>query len=177
MKIFLLRHAESESNALRRPVSLAEEGLSDRGRHQAEQIVSVLQGLSFTEVLCSTHTRARQTIEPFLKQSDSRIEYSDLLVEGHLVINGQSRTVKETEKSNQESAKEFLHRVELAWQLILRCQSNVLIVTHGHMIRALLNLILDITATVRFPHDNCGLTCVELGDEIRVEYLNRVLCT
>ena len=50
----------------------------------------------------------------------------------------------------------------------------MLMVTHGHFIRELLNLLLATPALVAFPHDNCGRTLIRLGEGLTVAFCNRV---
>jgi broad specificity phosphatase PhoE len=49
-----------------------------------------------------------------------------------------------------------------------------LAVTHGNFLRELLNLFLGCRPPARFPHDNTGLTRLEIGNRLRVRYVNRV---
>ncbi|MBU2865127.1 histidine phosphatase family protein [Reinekea forsetii] len=177
MKIYLLRHAESESNALGRLASSSDESLTSVGMIQAESIVPELKELGVTKVLCSTYLRARQTVKPFIDEVAIEIEYSDLLTEGELVLGKRPLvTTSDRQSDLSDAADSFLNRAILAVELMKgqKCRS-LLVVTHGHMIRELINLFLDLPNTVRFPQENCALSLVELSEHVKVEYLNRRL--
>jgi broad specificity phosphatase PhoE len=72
MKIFLLRHGESEANVANRisddPSRLV--GLTERGRAQAEAAAGKLRAMRFTHAYASEFPRARQTAAILLRQHD-----------------------------------------------------------------------------------------------------------
>ena len=51
---------------------------------------------------------------------------------------------------------------------------SILLLTHGNLIRELLNLLLDCRHTVRFSHDNTGITCISRNGCWRLHYANRL---
>lgn len=178
MKIYLLRHAESQSNALGRLTSDDDEQLTSKGLSQAESIVPMLGELGITKVLCSTSFRAKQTIRPFLDDFSANIEYSDLLIEGQLVLEAPAVSQEwGVHLKRSESAVEFLERTKVAMKLLLdqKCE-RFLVVTHGHMIRELINLIIESSIKIRFSHENCGLSLVEIGEYVNIKYVNRAIC-
>lgn len=73
-----------------------------------------------------------------------------------------------------ESLGAFMERVVQAKKLIdTQPHSRLLVVTHGHMLRELLNSMLALPHKTRFPHDNCGLSHMSVDDVNMVSYINR----
>ena len=90
MKIFLVRHGESEANVARyinddptRPVSLTE-----RGRVQAEQASEKLRALPFTHAYASEFPRAQQTARILLRHHACPLEIDARINERHTGMDG-----------------------------------------------------------------------------------------
>ncbi|MBK1784395.1 histidine phosphatase family protein [Prauserella cavernicola] len=65
MRLYLVRHAQSEANVLKAlNTALPGPPLTDLGRRQAEQLVDTLAGESVAAVYASQATRAQQTAAP-----------------------------------------------------------------------------------------------------------------
>ena len=62
VRVWCLRHAESEANA-QVPGALDDSGLTERGRRQAIEAAQQLAAEPITRIYCSTALRARQTAE------------------------------------------------------------------------------------------------------------------
>ncbi len=182
MEIYLLRHAETEANKKGCLSSHADDMLTDRGLEQANNIVDELNNLNAQSILCSPYPRAIQTIMPFSNSSSLEIEVHPCLAEGQLVLES-SLLAEPPEYSGgypikNETKGQFIGRSKQAVELILNQEKDtVLVVSHGHMIRELLNILLNTTHKVRFPHANCGLSCVSIGKNPVVQYINHVLCS
>lgn len=73
--LILMRHAQAASHA---PGSDRERPLSDEGREQAAVIGETLRDKGIRHVLCSSATRARETVE-CLALGDVRVEAMDAL--------------------------------------------------------------------------------------------------
>ena len=72
MRVFMLRHAESRSNAATGAVSLPEEEgdrLSDRGLAQAEAAAELIAGFGPARIVCSPMRRAQQTAAPIAERT------------------------------------------------------------------------------------------------------------
>ena len=63
-----------------------------------------------------------------------------------------------------------LERLE---QMAVLSHQTVLMVTHGHFIRELLNLMLETEAIAEFHHDNVGMTLLSRDAAWSMEYCNR----
>jgi len=72
MKIFLVRHGESEANVADRinddPLRIV--NITERGREQAEAAADKLRAIPFTHAYASEFPRARQTAEILLRHND-----------------------------------------------------------------------------------------------------------
>lgn len=105
------------------------------------------------------------------------------LSEGHLMLHEQVNPEKPEYIEKQgigrvpidtESDGQFFSRASVAIQIILNQNVNrTLVVSHGHMIRELLNQLLGTVKRIRFPHGNCHATSITVGDNLMVNYINR----
>ena len=185
MDIFLLRHAETLSNQKGRLSSGMDDTLTALGCEQAHAIVSGLLSLRLDAILCSPLSRAVKTVQPFLDASSLPFEIHPCLAEGQLVLTSevplmpvgyQRLSSGVPVPCSDESPGAFLQRVEHAKDLLLSQQyPRILVVTHGHMIRELLNSFLALPSKTRFPHHNCGLTHLSIGEQVTVGFVNRPL--
>lgn len=187
MDVFLLRHAETGSNRAGSLASGSEDVLTDYGCWQSQAIIKDLIGLEVDVILCSPYSRALDTIKPFAEAASLPVMVHSCLSEGQLVLD--SSVVHEEpvyikhisghyHPEANERAGAFLRRVKQAEGIIFsQPRSRVLVVTHGHMIRELLNNILVLPTKTRFPHDNCGLSHISVGQVNTVKFINRAMCS
>lgn len=182
MFLYFLRHAETESNRIRSLSSCNEDPLTQAGWEHAKLIVHELMELGVEKILCSPYSRAIDTITPFSIASQLVPEIHPCLAEGQLVLN----TLCEIENPEylpdakypiqNETQGQFLGRAMEASELIHSQKSkSVLVVSHGHMIRELLNIQLNTGKKIRFPHYNCGLSCLFIGEYLEIKFANRAL--
>lgn len=187
MDIFLLRHAETDSNRAGLLASGSEDALTDYGYWQAQAIVDSLMQLEIEVILCSPYSRALDTVEPFAKTAALPVVVYPCLAEGQLVLESSvshqepvyiPHASGHLHPATNEQAGAFLRRVTQAQEVIFsQSASRILVVTHGHMIRELLNSLLALPAKTRFPHENCGLSLVSVGEVNTVGFLNRAMCS
>ncbi|MGM0823928.1 MAG: histidine phosphatase family protein [Pseudomonadota bacterium] len=187
MEIFLLRHAETESNRAGSLSSGCEDALTEFGHWQAQEIIDGLMGLGIKAILCSPYSRVRNTIEPFAQAASLPVVVHPCLAEGQLILDNsafQEEPVYTPHASGylhpvkNEQAGAFLRRVMQAQEVIFsQSASKILVVTHGHMIRELLNGFLALPSKTRFPNDNCGLSHVSVGEVNTVGFINRAMCS
>lgn len=187
MDIFLLRHAETESNQAGSLSSGSEDALTEYGKWQARAIVGGLVELEIEAILCSPYARALDTVEAFAQAASIPVAVHPCLAEGQLVLDSSvpheepvyiPHTSGRLHPAENEQAGAFLRRALQAQEVILsQSVSRILVVTHGHMIRELLNYLLALPEKTRFPHNNCGLSLVSLGEVNTVGFLNRAMCS
>ncbi|SDN89028.1 histidine phosphatase family protein [Vreelandella arcis] len=187
MEIFLLRHAETKANRDGALATGSGDTLTPHGRSQAQSIIEGLMEFEVEAILSSPYPRALETIRPFAQAAKLEVDVHPCLAEGQLVL-GESPVQEELKyfrhtsgydyPSEHEAAGAFLSRVVEAHKLIVSQPfARVLVVTHGHMLRELLNNILSMPNKTRFPHENCGLTHVSVGEVNMVNYVNRPMCS
>jgi len=188
MDVYLLRHAQCDANLTNQLAVDAYNSLTKQGHQQAQEIVFHLQKLNPCKVFCSTMARTRDTIRPFLQYYDQEAIYTELLAEGQLVLDKSMHETIEPKYTDSEMGSipvvgeepgAFLKRAELAVDMVRGSGlDRVLIVSHGHMIRELINLYVgNADQRIRFPHENVGLTSITLGDICSLNYVNRPLCS
>ena len=187
MDIFLLRHAETKSNQLGALSSTPSDPLTEHGLWQAYTIIDSLKALNIDTILCSPYERARYTVQPFAEAVSIPTVIHPCLAEGQLALDGEVALTKASYSmspdgfcypSDNEGVGSFLSRAKEAEELILsEASKRVLVVTHGHMIRELINRFLKLSAKTRFPHHNCGLSHLSIGEVTTVRFINRALCT
>ncbi|MEZ5492710.1 MAG: histidine phosphatase family protein [Gammaproteobacteria bacterium] len=84
MRLHLIRHGETDWNAMRRVQGQMESRLSEQGRQQASQLAVVLNGLPISRVYCSSSLRTRETAHILFSESAVEISYHDELREIYL---------------------------------------------------------------------------------------------
>ncbi len=158
-RLFIMRHCESEANRLDILAAREDYPLSNRGREQAERVARrFLEAHEIDRILSSPLSRARQTAEPFARQTGLVVEVNEALVEHELgVFTGLSKwEIAErgdypTEKAGRwqwrpeggETYEEIYERVVafLLKEVIAGPGESILITSHAvtmRMIRAFL---------------------------------------
>lgn len=183
MKIYLLRHAEADSNLAGLLSHGSEGNLTERGIFQSQSIVQTLYEYDVDRIICSPYTRAIDTVLPFANKHNKDIEVESCLAEGQLILNEsigleEPNYIKSTaghmHPHEHETKGQFLSRVQSATSIIMSNKSStILVVSHGHMIRELINNMLSLSTKIRFPHDNCGISCILVGQDTIVNFINR----
>jgi len=156
MSILLIRHGETALNVAR-VLQPAATGLSARGVAQAQALARRLAAMDVAAIVSSDLPRAARTAEAIAAATGASIETSALLQERNFGDwRGQSYdslavdplTMSEAPPGG-ESAAVFAQRVAQAFVQVVRLRSalagNLVVVTHGLVIRAML------AAHVRVP--------------------------
>ena len=79
--IFLVRHGQTEWNAVQRMQGRLNSDLNERGREQADAHGRLLRGMGIEAVFCSPLGRARQTSEIMGRYVTAPVTYDDRIVE------------------------------------------------------------------------------------------------
>jgi alpha-ribazole phosphatase len=155
MNIFLLRHGETKENKNKTYYGKLDSELNEAGIAQAKNAGKLLKGIEFDSVYISERQRTKKTAEIALDKSglnfvvDSRInEISFGAFEGKDYKEIQEKFPKETELWDKdwkgfqppsgESYLEFYDRIKSFMDDIIKKQEeNILIVTHGGVIRTI----------------------------------------
>ncbi|WP_161569637.1 histidine phosphatase family protein [Veronia nyctiphanis] len=186
MDIFFLRHAESLSNCNGSYSSDPGEPLTQKGYMDAERIIPDLLDLNLDIIMCSPCLRARDTIAPIKRELDISVNILPALAEGQNIGVDQLISPEPADfvfdangelfPPEDESAGAFLSRVRQSVSTINEIQAKrILVVSHGHMLREILNEYLQTDVKICFPHDNCGLTHISIGSGVTCHYINRIL--
>jgi probable phosphoglycerate mutase len=84
MLIHLIRHGETDWNAIRRVQGQLESSLTENGRRQAAELAPRLRQYAIGQVYCSSSRRTRETADILFAGLDLPILYRDNLREIHL---------------------------------------------------------------------------------------------
>lgn len=165
----LVRHGESQWNALSKWTGLTDIPLSDKGIEQSKQAGDVLKEYSFDMSYASTLSRAIQTLEN-LKKSLSHNSFQTVTNPALNERDYGDFTAKNKWDLEKEFGKEKFHSIRRGWDYPipngetlkdvynrvvpfytatilpqLKEQKNILIVAHGNSLRALMKYIEHIT--------------------------------
>jgi len=199
MKLYIIRHAESQGNATGEYGTEVSDSLSLQGEKQAEALTEELKALGFDKIIVSPRLRTMQTIAPYLKKTEQKGEIWPELAEACWHEEREEPAEKWNpipEKLSHDDEKIFtfrnnesvipatletfgegLCRVLEAFKRIQKMaeesDESILMVTHGHFIREFMNLILDTRKTVDFHKDNCGMTLFTFDGEWTMQFCNR----
>jgi 2,3-bisphosphoglycerate-dependent phosphoglycerate mutase len=171
MTILIVRHGETDGNALR-ILQRADVPLNERGRRQAEQVARRLCAHGFVHILCSDLERARMTAAPLAAGSGIAVEESPLLQERNF---GDLRGLPysaldgnpfgpDFAPPNGEDWPTFHARVAEAFAFIVRrrrgLKGTLVVVTHGLVCRALVERHARLPDGVLAPErfDNTSVT-------------------
>ena len=192
MKIYLVRHGETDWNRMERMQGQADNELNDTGRRQAQIVADALRGIRFDAAFSSTLIRAVTTAQIILGErsnilrQDPRImeigfgpwegeRIAKVMQEEHPLHFFFTRPDQYFPPVGAESfyhlyarSEEFMNRVILPMEETVE---NVLIVGHGAWNRSILNPVKNIPLAEFWscPLENCAVEILELTqDGIRV---------
>lgn len=166
-------------------------------------LVDSLRSWRITKTVVSPLKRAQDTISPYLMATGRQAEIWPEIAEAcwqdereepshgwrsepaavsaaipHLFAYRNGMAVR---PAHPESFGEGLSRVHATADRLkdMARESNdfVLMVTHGHFIREIVNRMLHIHMPARFPHDNCGMTLMSFDGAWTMEFCNRAIPT
>ncbi|WP_027624237.1 alpha-ribazole phosphatase [Clostridium lundense] len=181
MNIYLLRHGQTESNSKRVYYGKLDVELNDEGKTQCEAAGKRLKNISFNKVYTSGMKRAIQTAEIALYGKkvelikDERINEMNLGdFEGKNYEENESQYPEEWKKWTEdwkgyappkgESYIEFYNRVKNFIEDIIKLEhENILIVTHGGVIKSIYAYILGENPDLfwKFGTKNGDLTLIK----------------
>jgi probable phosphoglycerate mutase len=185
MTILIVRHGETDGNALR-VLQRAGVPLNARGMRQADLLARRLSAQKFVHILCSDMPRARMTAAPLGALSGIAIEESPLLQERNF---GDLRGTPydsltydpfglDVAPPNGEDWPTFHARVADAFAFIVRRRRSVsgtlVVVTHGLVCRALVDRHARLPDGVVAPerYDNTSITVMHEDAPHGVSLLN-----
>lgn len=159
MKVYFVRHGESQLNA-QRVHQLSTTELSEIGKQQAEVVAKRLLKLPIDVLLSSTYSRAKQTADIIRKFINKPIEYSPLFNERKrpTVIEGRATNEPEVvainnkitqnlhnptwRHSDEETFFDMKERAENALTYLTEYnKEHIAVVTHGDFLRMLIGVM------------------------------------
>jgi alpha-ribazole phosphatase len=161
VKIYLLRHGETEENKNKVYYGKLDVGLNEKGKVQAKHAADFLRDVNFSSVYISERRRTRETAEIVLGNSsatfivDNRINeisfgefegksYEEIKKTFPVECEQWDENWKEFIPPGGESYLKFCNRISSFMQELLRKkEEEVLIVTHGGVIRAMYCYVLN----------------------------------
>ena len=184
MRLFLVRHGETDHNKNRVIMGHLPTPLNETGKNQAKVLADELKDKGIQVIYSSDLVRAAETAEIISSKLDLPVNYTDKLREhtlGDLDGIGISEMLDEMDslkefddlmtKHNGELTKDFINRVWNEFRDIARENKEkdfVLIVSHGGCIRSIIAKILDASELVfdNIKQYNC---CINIIDYIESE--------
>jgi len=184
-RLFLIRHGETEGNALR-IVQHPHIPLSPRGVVQAERLARRLARESIARIVTSDYARAMATAESLQRATDAPLTVEPLLRERNFgdlrgrpyAELGFDMFEPDYAPPNGETWTVFHERVDRAWarvqELAAAAGGRLAVVTHGLVCRSLAarHLVLADGVTAPERWDNTSLTIVDWPAPWRVRLLN-----
>lgn len=193
MKLYIIRHGETDWNKARRVQGHSDIPLNDYGRHLAEETAEGLRDVKFDLAYTSPLVRAKETAEIVLDgrnipliEEDGIKELGFGAYEG-MCCSGEHKASESdafnkffTDTANYvpaeggESIRHLLDRTEQFLEKLYRTESlqdkTILLSTHGAAMTALLNNIKGKCEIADFWHQgvpaNCAVTIVEVHNGI-----------
>ena len=188
MKIYIVRHGETESNKLGRLQGQIDEKLNENGILLAELTGDALKGVHFDKAYSSHLIRAKKTAEIILERSNNTcpIEIDDRIIELNMGTY-EGKSIKGDDPSvdmdmisifmtnplpmtgfpSGETFKGFLERTQsFLKELADKDYETVLVSTHGCALRAMLNFIYEDKEDFWHGHVpyNCAVNVLEVKD-------------
>lgn len=192
MTVYIVRHGESEGNA-GRVHSDHDTPLTRAGVAQAQAVARRLQHLRIDRIVSSTTKRTRQTSAEILALNPAPITYDSNFCEQSRPseIRGLSHSDPRSKKvmkkilahiddpdwhySDEENNFDFVRKIERALRSLEQFHEdeNVVLVAHGHVLRAILGIVLlgndfsihlfELFTTGKVITKNTGVTIIEFS--------------
>lgn len=181
MKVYLIRHGETEENLKKTYYGDMDCGITDVGIKQAQKLNGVLKNIKFDKVFCSEKLRAKQTLQEIYHgeyEIDKRINERNFgIFEGKTYKEIQLTNNKEYDEwindwksypiDGGESFAQFYLRVKnFMEELKSQSYEYVLISTHGGVMGAIYTYIMDENLDLywKFSTRNGDLSIINCDD-------------
>ena len=176
--IYVVRHGETEWNAINKVLGRTDIPLNDRGIEQAEEIARSLKDIKIDVFLCSPLSRARQTADAISGETGMPYKTDDRLIEHDFgVFEGVNRFDSEYQNAKREyfvrypGGESFFDLAARVFPLIKELEGkNALLVTHGgicRMIRSLLVVPYSTNSCQSFVNGSFGCCRLYSSENLR----------
>ena len=163
--IYVVRHGETEWNAINKVLGRTDMPLNAKGMEQAKEIARSLKDIKIDAFLCSPLCRARQTADAISNEIGVGYEIDDRLIEQDFgMFEGVDRFDGEYQSAKREyfvrypGGESFFDLVSRVYPLIEELgDTNTLLVTHGGICRIIRSYFEDMgnEEFVQFAQGNC----------------------
>lgn len=187
MKVYFVRHGESESNKLEIHQD-STDSLSDEGRKQGNAVAQRFKKINIDIILSSDYVRALDTAEEIARVTNKKVEVTKLLRERKrpsslvgkrydseevLHVNEKMETNKHLpgfHHSDEENHTEALERAQKLLRFLEnRKEENILVVTHAAFMRFILTCMI-------FGNDASVAQFEKIYDAFRVDNTGITIC-
>ena len=165
--IYVVRHGETEWNAINKVLGRTDIPLNDRGIEQAEEIARSLKDIKIDVFLCSPLSRARQTADAISGETGMPYKTDDRLIEHDFgIFEGVNRFDEGYQNAKREyfvrypGGESFFDLAARVYPLIKELEGkNALLVTHGGICRIIRSYFEDMgnEEFVQFSQGNCEI--------------------
>ena len=167
MELYLVRHGETEWNALNKVLGRTDMPLNDKGLEQARELAYSLKDLKIDVFLCSPLIRARQTADIISKEIGVEYSIDDRLIEQDFgTFEGIDRFAAEYQAAKREyftrypGGESYFDMASRVFPLIKELEGkNAFLVTHGGICRIVRSYFEDMgnEEFVQFSQGNCEI--------------------
>lgn len=178
MKVYVIRHGESETNEKGLWTGCADVRLTERGKKQAQKAGELLKNITFDKIYTSDLIRAKETAENAISGCDyeiselirefnvgnlTKMPYSDVTDEQRAIISKAGFAV-----FGGESSAEMESRVSKFMKALEKENyKNVAVFTHNGWLRAFINIVLNTTVPrANLCCKNCTIVTFEYSEGI-----------
>lgn len=150
MKLYIIRHGQTEWNIAYKLQGKTDIPLNEEGRRQAEEARKLFNNIDIDLIICSTLDRAKETCRIINKDKNIPVIYDERICErDHGVLEGvDARTIDfdelmnyyiDKKLENGESIQEFFDRIHSFLRELESTYKDekILLVTHGGVSRAI----------------------------------------
>ena len=193
MKIYLVRHGESESNAAMMLYGRTDSALTENGRAQARAIAEKLRGQCFERCVASTLIRADETAKIIVGEFGVPVEHDERLVEQDMgewenthfptimerepvIIGNMLRDWTKVVPPGGESFDKIRARVAAAIDDIIAAGKDTLIVAHAGPLATATAVLLELpdSAVRHFWYEQGCWSCVDNSQGVfKLKYFNK----
>jgi broad specificity phosphatase PhoE len=182
MRIYIVRHGETDANKKGFAQGWTDDPLNDNGRILAKITGQGMKDIHFDQCISSPLIRARETAEIILRESDNSVSVSfddrikemnfgsfeGMSIRDEMVIRFLNEPVVDYSFPNGESIKEVMKRTqEFLKELIAKDDGKTYLVsTHGCALRAMLNFLYEDPFDYWHGHVpyNCCVNIIDVKD-------------
>lgn len=182
-RLIFLRHGQSVWNAEKRLAGQADISISEVGREQVLQMRETVHALKPATIVSSDLRRARESaalLDFSVPQIDQRLREANLgQWEGEYIADLPKEQYRAWrmgafDPPQGETWSGFCERVETVVQEFIAADQCCLIVTHGGVIRAACDRILELSPQQIVPVSPASVTVIDVYDRPRLRVYNMV---